>query len=89
MNGQIQARKRWRIGCLSALFLIIATPIIAWKVFEYRFRLWLIPEDLNVWWIGYARQESWGFGPGGNETGVIVYSLPQESIRQTFERGVI
>lgn len=35
----------------------------------------MVPEGLAVSEIIYAREDSWGFGPGGNETGVVVFGL--------------
>jgi hypothetical protein len=88
MTDKVQVKKRRRrVGCLPVVLILIVAPIIAWKVLEHRFRLWLIPEDLGVWWISYAEQESWGFGPGGNETSVIIYALPEEAARATSASG--
>lgn len=56
--------------------VVIALPIVLWKSFERQTRLSYIPESLGVTRILYAQEESWGFGPGGNETGVIAYELP-------------
>ncbi len=36
----------------------------------------------------YTEVQSWGFGPGGNETGVVVYALP-ESISQKIQKNGI
>ena len=35
-----------------------------------------MPEEMNVTKIIYVSEESWGFGPGGNETGIIFYAMP-------------
>ena len=35
------------------------------------------PPELKVGRILYLETDSWGFGPGGNETGVVLYELPQ------------
>lgn len=40
------------------------------------YRLSLVPDALQVTSIVYVMEESWGFGPGGNETGILVYRLP-------------
>lgn len=38
--------------------------------------------------ILYVAEEAWGFGPGGNETGIILYAMP-EGTRQRIETGGI
>jgi hypothetical protein len=35
----------------------------------------MVPAGLAVTEVIYAREDSWGFGPGGNETGVVVFGL--------------
>lgn len=85
-------KRRRRFGCWPIGLVVLATTIVAataaWNYFEYRFRLQLIPEDLGAWWISDVEQESWGFGPGGNETGVIVYVLPEAAAQAIAMRGV-
>lgn len=36
-----------------------------------------VPPDIDAKKILYSAEEAWGFGPGGNETGIIVYALPE------------
>lgn len=58
-----------------------AVPVLAWKSwksFEREHWLSLVPPQFEVDSIVYAESEAWGFGPGGNETGVVVYELPTE-----------
>jgi hypothetical protein len=65
-------RRKWLffiVGVFTAVFL-------AWKAFVYHHHLRFVPEAMNVWWVRYVSEESWGFGPGGNETGIIVYDMP-------------
>jgi hypothetical protein len=45
------------------------------------------PDGLAISNVLYEREESWGFGPGGNETGVIVYELPESVADQIEEDG--
>ncbi|WP_146172010.1 hypothetical protein [Pseudoduganella armeniaca] len=37
--------------------------------------LHMVPAGLAVTEIIYAHEDSWGFGPGSNETGVVVFGL--------------
>lgn len=45
---------------------------------EREFRLSIVPEKLSVSNIIYIKEEVFGFGPGGNETGVLAYELPDK-----------
>lgn len=53
-------------------------------------RHWLsfVPKELGVTHVLYTKVQSWGFGPGGNETGVVVYVLP-DSISQKIQKNGI
>jgi len=46
------------------------------------------PKGLGVSKILYVAEESSGFGPGGNETGVIVYELPENAATEIEKNGV-
>jgi hypothetical protein len=79
----MSTRRKWlffAIGLFAAAFL-------AWNVFVYRHHLRFVPEAMNVWWVRYVSEESWGFGPGGNETGIIVYDMPDEVRDALHEKG--
>lgn len=71
---------------------LIGAPIAAFKLtygaYEQRFNLRHVPEALGVRVISYELQESWGFGPGGNEAGILVYPLSEEVSRQIEQAGV-
>lgn len=71
MRGQSSVL-RWFI---AACFLLLV-GVIAWRVFERQHWLSLIPSDLQVTKILYVQTENFGSGPGGNETGVVLYELP-------------
>jgi len=74
--GMLRAStKQLRSICAGCLFLLVGAPIglIGW--FQRSFSLSVVPDALQVTSIAYAKEESWGFGPGGNETGVRVYPL--------------
>ena len=73
MNKRLFARiPNWLF--ITAVFLVILT--IGFKVFVYFHHLSFIPDGMGVWRVIYSKEEAWGFGPGVNETGVIVYKLP-------------
>lgn len=70
----------------KAKYLIYFLTLLGFLFFiHYQYKSWyeqrllrLIPFELQVSKILYANTESWGFGPGGNETGIIVYELPDK-----------
>lgn len=49
----------------------------AYHLYLHDYRLSLVPDALEIKEVRYAVEKSWGFGPGGNETGFILYDLPQ------------
>jgi len=62
---------------LVLLMIVLGIAALAWKGFLYRHHLRFVPEEMGVWRIIYVAEEAWGFGPGGNETGIIVYDMPE------------
>lgn len=63
---------------------LILSPYLAFKYYEKVFYLEHIPLEMCVSTILYNKTESWGFGPGGNETGVVAFALP-ESVARTID----
>jgi hypothetical protein len=47
-----------------------------------------VPKVFKVSKVLYTSEKSWGFGPGGNETGIIVYDLPDSTARQISQSGL-
>lgn len=72
---------------LLILFGFILFIYLQYKSWEERRYLDIVPYGLNVSKILYANEESWGFGPGGNETGIIVYELPDEVAHEIQKVG--
>ena len=70
------------------IFLVLLFIPALWFGGVYMHRLSLLPNGLTAWWIVYGQEESWGLGPGGNETGFIVYSMP-EKIKERLEDGAL
>jgi hypothetical protein len=75
---------RW-ISAIAILCLVLLT---SFKLLERKHRFSFVPEALGVSNILYANEESWGFGPGGNETGVIAYELPDAVAKEIQRAGV-
>ena len=70
------------------LFPLIAIPYAAFKHWESNFKLSFVPDALNVTSISYTKEESWGFGPGGNEAGIRVYPLPEHVSNKISQHGI-
>ena len=45
---------------------------------DYDFHMKLIPRGLQATSMSYRKEDPGGFGPGANESGAIVYTLPRE-----------
>lgn len=67
------------------LFLLFFIPF---KLIQREHRLSFVPDGLDVSGILYTNEESWGFGPGGNETGVIVYELAEDAAARIQKAGI-
>ena len=80
---------RW-IGGIAVLVCIAL--VVSFKLYERQFRLGYVPEGLNVSTVLYANEESWGFPffplPGDNETGLIVYELPDSTAKEIQKVGI-
>ena len=72
-------------------FAIIFAPIvslyIAFKFYEMRYRLSVVPQALQVKSISY-HQESWAIGPGDSEAGIILYPLSKNVAHIASRRGL-
>lgn len=73
---------RGLLMALIALVVVVAVAFIWFKTYEYRFKMGFIPSGLTVMATIYESEEIWGFGPGGNETGMRVYELSTDSARR-------
>ncbi|MBC3910681.1 hypothetical protein [Undibacterium umbellatum] len=63
-------------------------PYLAYKLYERQFMLEAVPDALGVTSIVYQNEESWGFGPGGNESGIRLYPLPDATAQLIKKRGM-
>lgn len=67
---------RRTLGWLLACLLVAITLWSAHRYMEKRYWLSRLPSQLGIGKVIYAESDSWGFGPGGNESGVVLYELP-------------
>jgi hypothetical protein len=77
-----------RLHFLLLLIALVAIPYPALKHWETGFKLSSVPDALNVTSISYSEEKSWGLGPGGNETGIRVYPLPEQIANEISQRGL-
>ena len=47
-----------------------------------------VPPEMQVSQVIYVEEETWGFGPGGNETGFIMYDLPSDIAQKVGDQGI-
>jgi hypothetical protein len=73
-------RRKWLFFILGSFMAVF----LAWKTLIYNHHLRFVPEAMKVWRVRYVAEEAWGFGPGGNETGIIVYDMP-EPVRRVLQ----
>jgi hypothetical protein len=77
-----------RLQWLVAIAVLIG---VAWGGYQFlvrNHRLSFVPEAMDVSHILHASEESWGFGPGGNETGITVYEMPKAVAAQLETAGL-
>jgi hypothetical protein len=89
VGGLIYAYKKLPRNLFVLLVaLAMGAPYVAFKLHEQKFMLEAIPDALSVSSIAYREEESWGFGPGGNEAGIRLYPLPENISRTIKELGI-
>lgn len=78
------------IGLLATIVIALMATIAhgVWADYSYRSARGHLPAALKIVNITYQNEEVWGFGPGGNETGVLVYSLDAKSWAAIDEHGL-
>lgn len=73
---------------LTILFVVCVTITIGWQIIVRNHHLSFIPPEMNVSSILYTQEMAWGFGPGGNETGFIMYELPENIAERVRNEGL-
>ncbi|MEZ0226319.1 MAG: hypothetical protein ACAH83_17315 [Alphaproteobacteria bacterium] len=70
------------------LMTCVLTAVGGWFYYVRWWHLSFVPPAMSVSKVLYAREEAWGFGPGGNECGVIVFELPEEAVDNIHSLGM-
>lgn len=87
--GLLYAARRLKAPYFLLLLAVIClAPYLAYKHTERRWQLQAVPDALQVTTVAYSREESWGFGPGGNEAGFRAYPLPPDIAARIRQRGL-
>jgi hypothetical protein len=73
---------------LLILSLMVGTPVALFKVYERNFMLSVVPDALRVTSVFYSEEEAWGIGPGGNESGIRVFQMPEQISKEIEFRGI-
>lgn len=77
---------------IAAAVAVLVAPVAGCQYGIYRFVINRMPNELQVTGIEYRLEEYWGlplFGlPGDNETGIVVYGLPENIAKQISAEGV-
>jgi hypothetical protein len=89
LGGLFYAFKKLpRLYSLLLLVALIVGPFMAFKSYERSFMLSVVPDALHVTSISYSKEESWGFGPGGNEAGIRIYPLSNQVADEISQKGI-
>lgn len=75
-------------GAASIVLALAFKALTAFAQYHLDFMLSAVPDALGVHSVSYRKEESWGFGPGGNEAGVRVYPLEEQIAVQVREGGL-
>ena len=69
-----------------SIFLVVLC-FISYKYLEREHQLSFVPSQLQVRKIIYAKEKLYGLGRGGNETGIIIYKLPNHVAKEIEKQG--
>jgi hypothetical protein len=75
---------KWLIVIAIVCLLYNLAP----RIVMYNHHISFIPKGMNVDSMVYYKEESWGWGPGGNEAGAISYSLPDSEAEKIEKLGI-
>ena len=76
--------RRWG---LAAALAVIVLGFAGCQAVGYLWRQGHVPHGVRAPMIVYATEKTFGLGPGGNETGVIIYRMTEKSARRVARGG--
>lgn len=83
----LSRRTFWIVAASVTTITLIALKI-CFHNYEKSFMLSFVPDALHAQSVSYSKEESWGFGPGGNEAGIRTYPLSDSVARDIAKRGM-
>lgn len=77
-----------RTGCLIAVVAVVVAPVVAWQAFIYFGYQGVLPLGVNAPFVTYRKTETYGFGPGGDAAGILVYRMTDATAARVAQGGV-
>ena len=78
-----------RLQWIIVIAVVIGVPLSGYYLLGYFWRLGFVPQAMGAWSVLYASEKSWGIGlPADNETGIIVYKMPEAIAVQLEKDGL-
>ena len=85
---QGQRRDR-RVGCLLVLVTVLAVPWFCWELYSYRYYQGWLPQGVDAPIVQYKKVATPGFGPGGQDTGLLVMHMTDQSANLLEREGLV
>lgn len=86
-HKKLSRRTFWIVAASVTTITLISLKIYV-QSYEKSFMLSAVPDALHAQSVSYSKEESWGFGPGGNEAGIRTYPLSDSVVRDIAQRGM-
>ena len=83
--------KKSQLSAVALVLLTLSKGLLSCDFPKERLRrhhLSLISEGIPVQAILYSEEDAWGWGPGANETGIIVYELSSSVADEIEDKGL-
>jgi hypothetical protein len=87
----VHRAKTRKLALRKAAIVLLLLPVLAFggcNLAERVYALKALPSGTGAWFVTYADNRTYGFGPGGNETGFNVVLLSESGARRVAEGGV-
>ena len=79
------------IRSLRIILFLCFFPLVGFvcmKAWQRSHQLSHVPDTFNIFQVTYSQEKLYGLGPGGNETGLIVYKLPEDIAVEINQQGI-
>jgi len=79
----------YTVGFIAFLLVIVVgVEAVRSKLSDASRHRSMTPPCLGVLKVVYSKEETWGFGPGGNETGIVIFELPHDIANDIEQQGL-